>query len=57
MKKIERLYAMTNTAHDESLARFARQLRAMGVDDALRAAGAQNGDLVLLSDFQFEFVE
>lgn len=54
---IEKLYAMTNTAHDESLQRFARQMRKMGIDKALREAGAQDGDLVILSDYQFEFVD
>lgn len=54
-EKIEKLYRMTNTTTDESLMRFARQLRGMGVDDALRAAGAQNGDEVLIVDFRFEF--
>ncbi len=36
--KIEKLYAMTNMAHDEC-GTFARQLRSMGVDQALREAG------------------
>lgn len=55
--KIERLYAMTNTAHEESLQRFARQMRGMGIDEALREAGAQDGDIIQLADFQFEFVD
>lgn len=55
--KIEKLYAMTNMSHDESIARFARQMRAMGIDDALREKGAQSGDLVELSGYQFEFMD
>ncbi|MCW6661839.1 GTPase ObgE [Aerococcaceae bacterium NML201209] len=55
--KIEKLYAMTNMAHDESIARFARQMRSMGIDDALRELGAQAGDLVELSGYQFEFMD
>lgn len=54
-EKIEKLFKMTNTAHDESVLRFARQLRSMGVDDALREAGAENGDEVAILDFRFEF--
>ncbi|CAH0416341.1 GTPase ObgE [Periweissella fabaria] len=54
-EKIEKLFRMTNTAHDESVLRFARQLRSMGVDDALRAAGAENGDEVAILNFRFEF--
>lgn len=55
--KIEKLFAMTNMAHDESIARFARQMRTMGIDDALREAGAQSGDIIELATYQFEFVD
>lgn len=55
--KIEKLFKMTNTAHNESVLRFARQLRSMGVDDALRQAGAENGDEVAILNFRFEFSE
>ena len=48
---------MTNLDHDESIMRFSRQLRGMGVDNALRERGAKDGDLVALLDFTFEFVE
>lgn len=56
-EKLEKLFRMTNLEHDESMMRFARQLRGMGVDDELRARGAKNGDLVRIGDFTFEFVE
>ena len=36
---------------------LARQLRAMGVDEALRARGAKDGDIVRIGNFEFEFVE
>lgn len=55
--RIEKLMAMTNTAHEESLRRFARQMRSMGIDDALRDAGAQSGDTIEIAGFQFEFVD
>lgn len=55
--EIEKLFIMTNLEHDESLMRFSRQLRHMGVDEALRQRGAKDGDLVSLLDFTFEFVE
>lgn len=55
--KLEKLFKMTNLNHDESMMRFARQLRGMGVDDALRQKGAKGGDLVRIDDFTFEFVE
>ena len=55
--KIEKLFAMTNMAHDESIARFAKQMRTMGIDDALREKGAKNGDIIELSGYQFEFMD
>ncbi|MBZ6526220.1 GTPase ObgE [Aerococcaceae bacterium DSM 111021] len=55
--QIEKLFAMTNMAHDESIARFQRQMRGMGIDQALRDIGAQTGDIVELSTFQFEFMD
>ncbi|KRL03221.1 GTPase CgtA [Liquorilactobacillus capillatus DSM 19910] len=55
--KLEKLFKMTNLDHDESVMRFARQLRGMGVDEALRQKGAKQGDLVRIGKFTFEFVE
>lgn len=55
--EIERLFKMTNLEHEEAIMRFSRQLRAMGVDEALREQGAKDGDLVALLDFTFEFIE
>lgn len=56
-KEIERLFDMTNFDHDETIMRFSRQLRSMGVDDALRKRGAKDGDLVRIKDFVFEFID
>lgn len=55
--KIERLFTMTNFERDASISRFARQLRAMGVDEALRKRGAKDGDIVRLLDYEFEFMD
>ncbi|HLU22013.1 MAG TPA: GTPase ObgE [Bacillaceae bacterium] len=55
--KIERLFKMTDFSRDESVRRFSRQLRSMGVDDALRERGAQHGDTIRLLEFEFEFIE
>ncbi|MGX7195228.1 GTPase ObgE [Enterococcus olivae] len=56
-EKLEKLFEMTNFEHDETVMRFARQLRGMGVDEALRARGAKDGDIVRIGKFEFEFVE
>ncbi|MBS7576166.1 GTPase ObgE [Enterococcus sp. MMGLQ5-2] len=55
--KLEKLFKMTNFDHDETVMRFARQLRSMGVDEALRERGAKDGDLVHIGNFTFEFVD
>ncbi|APR06397.1 GTPase ObgE [Lentilactobacillus parabuchneri] len=55
--KIERLFKMTDTEHDQSMLRFARQMHGMGIDDALRKAGAKDGDTVSILDFSFTYVE
>ncbi len=54
---IERLFKMTDFSYDQSIRRFARQMRGMGVDDALRERGAENGDIVRILNFEFEFIE
>ncbi|GBF10008.1 GTPase ObgE [Tepidibacillus sp. HK-1] len=55
--KIEKLFKMTDFNHYDSVQRFARILRKMGVDDELRRLGAENGDSVRIADYEFEFVE
>ena len=54
---IERLFKMTDFSREDGIRRFARQLRAMGVDEELRKRGAQNGDTVRLMEFEFDFVD
>lgn len=56
-EKLERLFVMTNLERDESIMKFARQLRGMGVDEALRERGAKDGDIVRIGKFEFEFVD
>jgi GTP-binding protein len=56
-QQLERLFKMTDFSRDESVKRFARQLRGMGVDDALRERGAKDGDTIRLLDFEFEFID
>ena len=56
-EKLMKLFNMTNFDRDESVMKFARQLRGMGIDEALRARGAKDGDLVRIGKFEFEFVD
>ena len=55
--KLEKLFTMTNFDREEAVMKFARQLRGMWVDEALRARGAKDGDLVRIGKFEFEFVD
>lgn len=54
---IERMFKMTDFSREDSIRRFARQMRGMGIDDALRERGAENGDTVRLLEFEFEFMD
>lgn len=54
---IERLFRMTDFNFDQSVRKFSRQMRGMGIDDALRERGAKDGDTVRILDFEFEFLE
>lgn len=56
-EKIESLFRRTDFSRDQSINRFARQMRSMGVDEALRKRGAKDGDTVRLMDYEFEFVD
>lgn len=55
--ELEKLFKMTDFSRDESAQRFARQIRSMGVDEALRKRGAKNGDTIHLLEYVFEFIE
>lgn len=54
---IEKLFKMTDFSRDESVRRFSRQMRGMGIDEALRQRGAKDGDTVKLMDYEFEFID
>ena len=56
-EKLEKLFNMTNFDRDEAVMKFARQLSGMGVDEALRARRAKDGDIVRIGKFEFEFVD
>lgn len=56
-ERLEKLVKMTNFNHQDGIDRFARIMRKIGVDDALRDKGARDGDAVRIGDFEFEFVD
>ncbi len=54
---IERAFKMTDFNNEAAVRRFARQMRSLGIDDALRERGIKNGDTVRILGGEFEFVE
>jgi len=54
---IERAASMTYWQHDGSVRRFQKIMGALGVDQALRSAGVQEGDTVAIGDFELEWQE
>ncbi len=56
-KELEKLFKMTRFNEDESVVRFARKLKGMGVEEELERLGAKRGDSVAICDYIFEFKE
>jgi GTP-binding protein len=54
---VERMAAMTVWNLDESVRRFQRQLRGMGVTQALRESGVESGDTVYIGDTELVWEE
>jgi len=54
---IERAASMTYWQHDGSVRRFQKIMETIGVDEALRKAGVQEGDTVAIGDFELEWQE
>lgn len=55
--KVERLFKMTNFQTEEGTRRFARQLRGMGIEEALRKKNVHDGDTVRIMDYEFEYLD
>ncbi len=56
-KPLRKIFDMTDFSKDQSVKRFSRILRSIGVDQALRERGVTNGDTVRIFDYEFEFVD
>lgn len=46
---------MTYWEYEASVRRFQKILQALGIDDALRQAGVQEGESVFIGDFELEW--
>ena len=56
-EKVEKLFKMTNFTTEEALLRFSHKLRKMGIDDELEKMGIQEGDIVRILDYEFEYTK
>ncbi|MBR0033764.1 MAG: GTPase ObgE [Bacilli bacterium] len=56
-ESIERTYSLINISTDEGMMRLINYLRKIEVEEALKEAGAEDGDSVFLCDFEFEYLE
>ncbi len=54
---VENYMKRVNLNSYDAVMRFARMMRKLGVDSALRKIGAKDGDMVQVGDFAFEFFE
>ena len=55
LQEVEKLFRMTKFTTEEGILRFTKRLRKMGIDDKLEELGAQEGDIVKILDFAFEY--
>ena len=55
--QIIKLFKMSRLDTDEAILRFSNKLKKLGVDDELRKMGAEEGDIIKILDFEFEFKE
>lgn len=54
-ERIERTYSLINLSTDEGISKLLSILRNLGVDDTLKDMGLEDGDIVTLCDFEFEY--
>lgn len=55
--ELERIFKMTTFEQEQAVKRFSRQLRRLGVDEALRDKGVKNGDTVRICGANFDFLD
>ena len=55
-EKMLKFYHMTNISTDEGMQVLMSKIRALRIDDELERRGAEDGDTVILDDFEFEYV-
>ena len=53
--KVEKMFRMTNFQSDEGIQRFIHKLRKLGIDEKLESMGIEEGNIVKILDFEFEY--
>ena len=56
-EQVEKLFKMTNFNTEESYVRFSNKLRRMGIDEELEKMGINEGDIVRILDYVFEWTK
>ena len=54
---VQRLFDRIDVTSESGARLFAKKLRTMGVDEALREKGVRNGDSVRILNYEFEFID
>lgn len=54
-ENFEKAVSRINFEHEDALQKFSRLLKSLSVEEALEAAGAQEGDKVYIGDIEFDF--
>lgn len=55
--ELKKIFDQTDFSKETNAKIFARKIRSMGVDNELRKLGVQNGDIVRIFGYEFEFME
>ena len=56
-EQVEKIFKMINFNTEEAISRFAKKLRTMGVDEELEKMGVQEGDIIKILDYEFEYTK
>ena len=55
--EVEKIFKMINFNTEEAISRFAKKLRNMGVDEELEKMNIQEGDIIKILDYEFEYTK
>ena len=56
-EQVEKIFKMINFNTEEAISRFAKKLRTMGVDEELEKLGIQEGDIIKILGYEFEYTK